>query len=106
MGIYNTIHFINKAGEKTQIQSKNGEPALYNYEIGNPIDIEDGIYFTQDGSFVVYNGKIAAAFDSEEPHLYDKWDRLLEYPDLNSINPLAHALKQIQDDYSRKTEKS
>lgn len=98
MGVYNTINFTNKAGEEMQIQTKNGEPNMYNYEIGNLIDISDGIYFTQDGSFVVYDGRIVAAFDCEEPHLYDKWDRPLEYPDVQSVNPIALMLNKLNND--------
>lgn len=97
MGIYNTIYFTNKAGEKIQIQSKNGDPAMYDYEIGNLIHIPDGIYFTQDGSFVVYDGRVVAAFDCDEQHLFDKWDRPLEYPDVQSVNPIAIMINKIKD---------
>lgn len=96
MGVYNTINFKNKQGEDCFIQSKNGDPYMNNYAIGNLIEIEDGIYFTQDGSFVVYEGRVVAAFDVEEQHLYDKWDRPLEYPDLQSVNPIAHMMNELK----------
>lgn len=96
MGIYNTINFTNKKGEDTYIQSKNGDPCAINYNIGDLIHLNDGIYFGHEGSFVVYQGRLVAAFDSEEQHLFDKWDRPLEYPDLQSVNPIAHMIKELK----------
>lgn len=96
MGVYNTINFKNKKGEEVSIQSKNGDTAMYSFEIGNQIELEDGIYFGLEGSLVVFQGRLVAAFDSEEQHLYDKWDRPLDYPDLHSVNPLAQAMNRLR----------
>lgn len=100
MGIYNTIVFKNSKGEDCYIQSKNGDYNMNAYEVSSEIEIPDGIYFGHEGSFVVYLGKVVAAFDESEQHLYDKWDRPLEYPDLQSANPIAQMLKQFQDEYT------
>ena len=96
MGVYNTINFKNKAEEDTYIQSKNGDPCAMSYNVGDLIHLDDGIYFGYEGSFVVYQGRLVAAFDSEEQHLFDKWDRPLEYPDLQSVNPIADMIKELK----------
>lgn len=98
MGVYNTINFKNKKEEEVFIQSKNGDPCMYAYNIGDLLHLEDGIYFGLEGSFVVFEGRLVAAFDSEEQHLYDKWDRPLDYPDLHSVNPLAQAMNRFRQE--------
>lgn len=100
MGVYNTIIFKNKKEEEVFIQSKNGDPCAYTYNIGDLSHLEDGIYFALEGSFVVFKGRLVAAFDSEEQHLYDKWDRPLEYPDLQSANPIAQIIKALKEQLS------
>lgn len=103
MGFYNTIHFTNKAGEDTYIQSKNGDPCAMSYSIGDLIHLDDGIYFGHEGSFVVYQGRVVAAFDSEEQHLFDKWDRPLEFPDLQSVNPIAEMVRRLKAQIENET---
>lgn len=100
MGVYNTIHFKNKKEEAVSIQSKNGDPCAYTYNIGDLFHLEDGIYFGLEGSFVVFKGRLVAAFDVDEQHLYDKWDRPLEYPDLHAVNPIAQMIKALREQLS------
>lgn len=104
MGFYNTIHFTNKAGEDTYIQSKNGDPCARSYSIDDLIHLDDGIYFGHEGSFVVFQGRLVAAFDVDEQHLYDKWDRPLEYPDLHAVNPIAQMIKALKEQLSIENE--
>jgi hypothetical protein len=82
MGMFDTIIFENKKGEKIQLQFKNGQKTLDEYYIGDDIDIADSIYFGHEGAFVVFRGKIVAAFDKDDGVLFDKWNNNLDFPDI------------------------
>ncbi len=82
MGMFDTIIFENKKGKQIQLQFKNGQKVLDEYHIGDDIDIEDSIYFGHEGSFVVFGGKIVAAFDKDDNLLFDKWGNILDYPNI------------------------
>ena len=66
MGIYDT--YWSKDGMYS-VQLKVGPNlSLHNFDIGDKVDIEDGVYVSFEGVVVIVNNKLAAVFG----HLHDK----------------------------------
>ncbi len=84
MGMFDVVVFKNNKGNLVQLQFKNGHKTLDEYHIGDDIPIADSIYFCHEGAFVVFGGKIVAAFDKNEPFLLDKWDSNMKYPNVKA----------------------
>ena len=84
MGMFDVVVFNNNKGNLIRLQFKNGHKALDEYHIGDDIDIADSIYFCHEGAFVVFGGKIVAAFDKNEQFMFDKWDCSVKYPKINA----------------------
>jgi hypothetical protein len=87
MGMFDNVIFKNKKGEEDYMQFKCSERIGKCYNIGDYMDgLNDGIYFCHEGSFVVLNGILIAAFDKENT-LFSKWGHVLEIKKiLNTIN--------------------
>ncbi len=83
MGMFDTVWFQNKKGEDVGVQIKMLDCVLHEYEIGEPIDLSNGIYFDHDSCFVVFKGLIVAGFDGEDMPLRTKRNRPIKMPDLN-----------------------
>lgn len=66
MGIYDTYG---------DVQIKVGDVALRYYEIGDDVDIPDGVYVAPDGIIVILGGVFIAEFES----MTDKWGSVI-YP--------------------------
>jgi hypothetical protein len=84
MGMFDMVVFKNTKNETVQIQFKNGERVLDEYHIGDAIDLKDAMYFGHEGAFVVFEGKIVAAFDAQEQFMINKWNNPIQYPDILS----------------------
>lgn len=97
MGLYDMIYFKNSKGADCDIQFKNGECIMQSFSIGDKIELPNGIYFGQEGAFVVFDRKVVAAFDDEEEFMFSKWGHILPYPDINEINPIAIVMRRIHD---------
>jgi hypothetical protein len=97
MGSFDSIWFKDKKGEDIEIQFKSGECIQNNYEIGDAIDIPDGIHFEFDSVFVISNKKLNAAFHKDDNVLWDKWGRPVPFPDLNDANPLVASIKAMSE---------
>lgn len=82
MGMFDTVIFENKGGKEIKLQFRNGQKVLDEYHIGDDIYIPDSIYFGHEGAFVVFGGKIVAAFDKDDNFLFDKWNNNLDFPDI------------------------
>jgi len=82
MGIYDTVWFKNNQQEDVGIQFKVGDVCLHEFEIGDSVDIGDGIYFEYDSCFVVYGGTIVAAFSKDDHQMFNKWGRNISYPEI------------------------
>lgn len=70
--------------EDIELQSKN-EPRDHGvYEVGSEIGLSDGIYFTLEGVFVVFKGKVVAVFDSTV-FIRNKFDESLSFKDVKNM---------------------
>ncbi len=98
MGMYDTVWFKDATGEDIGIQFKSGERICADYNVGDKIPIADGVHFEYDACFVVYHGKVVAAFD--KGGLYNKWGGRVSYPNIDEENPILKMLK----DYPPKPE--
>lgn len=92
MGMYDSILFNNSKGETIDIQFKCGLCECLEYNIGDKIALDDGIYFGNEGSFVVFKGEIVAAFERDKEFLRTKWGGAIPFPtmhldDANPLNP-------------------
>jgi hypothetical protein len=85
MGMYDSVCFTNSKGEDCECQFKLLECNLDVYEIGDTIDLGNGIYFDYGSCFVVYGGTIVAAFDDSDNPLVSKHGKQIKFPDLNSF---------------------
>lgn len=94
MGAYDQINFKNTKGKERSIQFKNGECKGKTYSIGRYIELENGVYFGNEGAFVVFDNKVVAAFDKDEQFMIDKWGGVLDYPELESH--IQVALKDLK----------
>ena len=84
MGIYNTY------GEK-ELQLKVGELNLKHFNIGDKVDIPDGIYL-EYGGIIVIKDRI---FIAEYEHLTDKWGGIVSIDEfLDNNNPITHVIKK------------
>ena len=81
MGIYNTYG-------KNGLQLKVGDCCLKHFEIGDKVDIKDGIYLEYGGVIVIKDGIFIAEFK----HLTDKWGGIIE---CNEILDDRHWIKKI-----------
>lgn len=84
MGMFDTVEFTNKKGEESEVQFKCGRCLGYVYKIGDNIPLDDAIYCDWGSCFVVYNGKVVAAFDEDEVPFMHKRGFPLKFPDLNA----------------------
>ena len=82
--MFDTVVFNNKKGDLIQLQFKNGHKVLDEYHVGDNIGIADAIYYCHEGAFVVFGGKIVAAFDKNESFMLDKWDNNIKYPNIKA----------------------
>lgn len=73
MGTFNSVW--TKEGQ--DLQYKVGELFCANYQIGDSIDVRDGIYMCHEGAFAVVEGRVVAAFDEER--ILDKWGSKFHY---------------------------
>lgn len=62
MGVYD---------EYNEIQLKVGECVLRNYEIGDAVEISDGVYVAPDGTVIIKDGKLLTTFEKDQ--VWDKW---------------------------------
>jgi hypothetical protein len=86
MGLYDSI-YIEKDGEiVSELQFKSGKCFGKSYKIGDSIgdELPDGVHYCFEGYFVVYNGIIVAAFETNEDDskLWSKWGDKIPSPDL------------------------
>lgn len=86
MGMYDTVWFTNQQKEEIEIQFKCSDCILKDYEIGDEININDGIYFEVDACFVVYGSKIVAEFDKDDCNLFNKWGEQITFPEIQRYN--------------------
>ena len=92
MGCYD---FVGK--EYIQIKLLNCE--FIHYNVGDKIDLEDGLYIAYEGYFVVNDGKILIT----DNKIYDKWGGELTTSELiDKYNPLGILAKQIEEVYETK----
>ena len=70
------------------IQLKIGGSSLREYDIGDTVEIPDGVYLAPEGIVVIVNGIFVATFE----YFRDKWG---EYYDLENIieNPFDQLIK-------------
>ena len=66
MGVYDYV-----AKGDTILQIKCAENYLKCYQLGENINIPDGLYLAYEGAFVVDNGMITAIIDEKD--IYNKW---------------------------------
>lgn len=64
MGIYDTYG---------DIQIKVGEVCMRQFDIGDEVDIPDGVYIAPDGIIVIVSGEFVAEFK----HAISKWGEIL-----------------------------
>lgn len=84
MGTFNTFG-------KKYIQLKVGSCCMMHYDIGDKVDIPDGIYLAYEGIVVISdNGKLIAFCDK----LFDKWGNAININELlNKNNPVMSVVK-------------
>ena len=63
------------------------------YDIGDFIQLEDGIYLGYEGWFMVRNSKVT----DNGLNVYDKWGNLLSLEKLMANNPISEAIKLIEE---------
>jgi len=87
MGTYDTY------GEEG-IQLKTGPCDMLHYDIGDKVDISDGVHLAYDGIVVVKNGILIETFNITS--LYTKWGHKLDIEEIiNPINPIKQACDKI-----------
>ena len=64
MGIYDTYGTI---------QLKVGNVGMIQYEIGDEVELVDGVYVSPEGVVVIYGGRFVA----QHPYLNDKWGGII-----------------------------
>ena len=82
MGIYNTYG-------KNGLQLKVGDLCLKHFNIGDKVDINDGVYLEYDGVIVIKDG----IFIAEYKNLFDKWGGIHE---TNNFLDEHHWIKKIK----------
>ncbi len=87
MGIYNTY------GDNG-LQLKVGDPCLYHFDLGDKVDIPDGVYIEYGGVVVIKDG----IFIAEYPELTDKWGGVVT---CDEILDERHWMKNIKPPNSR-----
>lgn len=91
MGTYNMV------GENRS-QIKVGELSLQHFPIGSETDLDDGLYLSYEGWFVIKN-KIVFC---EGKIIYDKYGQVINnqiVEVLNENNPIVEMVKQIEKKY-------
>ena len=69
------------------------EQMLKDYEIGDFIQLEDGVYIGYEGWFSVRNSKVI----ENGLNVYDKWGNLLSLEKLMANNPILEAIKDLKE---------
>jgi len=81
MGMYDTYG---------NCQLKIGECIGFNYEVGDKVDIADGIYLCNEGAIVIKDGIFVAEFNE----LISKWGHKIEIePIVSELNPITQAMR-------------
>jgi hypothetical protein len=84
VGLYNTFGDLG-------VQLKVGELECAHFLVGEPVDIDDGVYIGYSGVIVVDHGIFVAEF----PHLTDKWGGEISCDELvRDNNPVAKAMRE------------
>lgn len=87
MGLYNTY------GSSCQLKVGNDLQCKH-FNVGDEVDIPDGVYIAFEGAVVILNGKLAAVFSS----ITDKWGSKLDCRDIiDDRNPIKQALLELKD---------
>ena len=72
MGMYDTYG-------KLSLQLKvSDDVSLHQYNLGDKVDIPDGVYIGYEGAIAIQKGKFAA----ESTHIFDKWGGEIQISDL------------------------
>ena len=72
MGTYDTFGI-------GRIQLKaNGLEFMNHYNIGDTVNIDDGIYLAREGIVVIQNSKLVATFNNERNYMFSKWGDSLD----------------------------
>lgn len=82
MGLYDSFFRTTKEGSKAELQLKNGDRDLHEFEEGDEVSkygYEDGIYVdsTGFGYVVIKDGKYVAGF--AEDAMQDKWSHPIDF---------------------------
>lgn len=89
MGIYDTYD---------DAQIKVGDIYFSHFEVGDKVEISDGLYFAYEGVVVIIGGKFAAKFDYER--VWDKWGGVVDIHDVfHQNNPIVHAVAEIVQEH-------
>ena len=80
MGVYDIVCGVQVKCTPDQI--------LKEYDIGDFIQLEDGIYIGYEGWFFVRNSEVI----DNGLNIYDKWGNLLSLEKLMSNNPISEAM--------------
>lgn len=91
MGCYDTFGNLS-------IQLKCTECLLNHFNVGDDVELSDGIYVGYEGCVVVFGGKFVAELPLE--CVYDKWGGTLEI-DLDKRNPIASVCRELREELKK-----
>jgi len=87
MGMFDSFFGVDKEGKRFELQLKNGDCALYEFETGDEVrsaGYEDGIYVANaDGYVVISESKVVAVLDHNA--VKDKWGNQISIYDIKEI---------------------
>lgn len=81
--MFDTVWTTNEKGEEVGIQIKIADDFLLNYNVGDSIDVWDGIFFGWEGCVVIKDKVIVAAFAIEDDPIFNKWGGKMIYPKIS-----------------------
>ena len=77
---------------KLGIQIKVGHCCLAQYEIGDDVEIPDGVYVANEGAIVIVDGKFVAEFET----MTSKWGDVLDAGEiLRPHSPMLQSLDEL-----------
>jgi len=90
MGMYDTYEGV---------QLKAGPCSMNNYEMGDRVELHDGLYIGYEGVIVVGDGKLRGVYKT----MTDKWGKKMNlYKVLNLSSPLVAVAEKIMKKYQKK----
>lgn len=92
--MYDTVWIKDAKGEDVDLQFKCGENICQDYNVGDAIQLANGIYFCYGGAFVVSESKIVAAFHEESNFMFNKWGGVIQPPNIDDQHPFAALIKK------------